>query len=304
MNIFTERYKKLLTDSTFIKELDSSQKSEIINLLFSFDEPSIYSPDRFNPSWTAKTSTSEIVLIDYFKRNDIHQDNLNSVSTDWYHSLNLYELFDIMELWGASLSESIQYDFYSEINKLFEENSLPWRIVSCKLIKIDKQQFEQDLTEKALFQLQALQFSVPVFQTPYEEYMHSISKLSSKEYSDAILYACKSYESILKIMLNVSNANASALTKTYIESDFSKAIPSSFKAMGFKDNVLSALPYMRNNSSAGHGAGLNSGIIPENFARLAVNLAGALNTYLISEYADQQITVNKLGEIDTNDIPF
>lgn len=47
-----------------------------------------------------------------------------------------------------------------------------------------------------------------------------------------------------------------------------------------------SLPYVRNNSGADHGAGAKEVVITKPMAKLAVNLAAALNIFLIDSYKD------------------
>ncbi len=47
---------------------------------------------------------------------------------------------------------------------------------------------------------------------------------------------------------------------------------------------MMSLPFIRNNSGSDHGAGAKDIIISKPMAKLALNLAAALNTYLIEEY--------------------
>ena len=57
---------------------------------------------------------------------------------------------------------------------------------------------------------------------------------------------------------------------------------------GFKGNVLMSLPYIRNNSTASHGAGRTQVEIPKSLANLAINLAASLDSYLIDTYVEQK----------------
>jgi hypothetical protein len=53
---------------------------------------------------------------------------------------------------------------------------------------------------------------------------------------------------------------------------------------------MMSLPYIRNNSGADHGAGEKVVVISKPMAKLAVNLAAALDTYLIEEYTTSKST--------------
>ena len=55
---------------------------------------------------------------------------------------------------------------------------------------------------------------------------------------------------------------------------------------------MMSLPYVRNNSGADHGAGAKEVVITKPMAKLAVNLAAALDTYLIEEYMQDTASSN------------
>ena len=48
--------------------------------------------------------------------------------------------------------------------------------------------------------------------------------------------------------------------------------------------MLLSLPYVRNNSTASHGSGKEVVEITKEMANLSINMAAALNTYLIESY--------------------
>lgn len=70
------------------------------------------------------------------------------------------------------------------------------------------------------------------------------------------------------------------------------ALPEQMKPEGFKNSVMLSLPFIRNNTSAGHGAGANTTVVSKPMANLAVNFAAALNTYLIEEYSASEAKSN------------
>ena len=111
----------------------------------------------------------------------------------------------------------------------------------------------------------------------------SLEALEKGDYQSAISNAGKSYESILKVILGADRGNADKLTKQYADSLL--VFPDTMKADGFREKVMMSLPYVRNNSGADHGAGAKEVVISKPMAKLAVNLASALDTYLIEENA-------------------
>lgn len=112
----------------------------------------------------------------------------------------------------------------------------------------------------------------------------SLEALEKGDYQSAISNAGKSYESILKVILGADRGNADKLTKQYADSLL--VFPDTMKADGFREKMMMSLPYVRNNSGADHGAGAKEVVISKPMAKLAVNLAAALDTYLIEEYAE------------------
>ena len=54
-------------------------------------------------------------------------------------------------------------------------------------------------------------------------------------------------------------------------------MPASMAPEGFREKVMMALPFVRNNSSSDHGAGATPARISRPLAKLAINLAAALN---------------------------
>lgn len=63
------------------------------------------------------------------------------------------------------------------------------------------------------------------------------------------------------------------------------SLPDSMSGAGFKEKVLMSLPFIRNNSSASHGAGKGVIEITKALANLSINLAATLNTYLIDVFS-------------------
>lgn len=171
------------------------------------------------------------------------------------------------------------------VNNVLRDNDVPWIIADGVMIKIDAKQFEQDLKRKALEQLHELTDSAPVFQSAYDELIKAVEFLEKDNYAEAVTNAGKSYESVMKIICGADRGNADALTQKIL-SDGHITLPTAMNGNGFREKVLMSLPFIRNNSAA-HGAGMNSEDLTRPLANLAVNLAAALDTYLIEEYSEE-----------------
>lgn len=216
-------------------------------------------------------------------------------------------LFDVIELQYNELSNSEKVDFQAEINTAFMNHSVPWILCDGRLIKIDAAQFELDLEQKALEAMRELKDSDPKFQAAYDELLQAYDFWGQNSLAAAISNAGKSYESVLKVICGLQRGNADKLTKTYLETR-SGALPATMTPEGFREKVLMALPFIRNNSSSDHGAGATPTIISKPLAKLAINLAAALNTYLIEEYKIE-LTANAVepassSQDDKDELPF
>jgi hypothetical protein len=83
-------------------------------------------------------------------------------------------------------------------------------------------------------------------------------------------------------------------------------LPATMNNDGFREKVMMALPFIRNNSSSDHGAGETPAIIRRPLAQLAINLSAAMNTYLIEEYTSTMDTfeATKATEGESDKLPF
>ncbi|MDE7137529.1 MAG: abortive infection family protein, partial [Ruminococcus sp.] len=186
--------------------------------------------------------------------------NLDNTLADW----SLSFIFSVVELQYENLSNN-----------------------DGKMIKIDAQQFECDLKAKVLEQMKELKDAEPKFQSAYTELTTAIEAFEKGDYQSAINNSGKSYESVLKVILNADRGNVDKLTNKYMSTFLE--VPETMKKEGFREKVMMSLPYVRNNSGADHGAGAKEVVISNPMAKLAINLAAALDTYLIEEYEDRII---------------
>jgi len=312
--IFSQRYKDLIeygygeSKDYICGEISYDAREAIVDCLLEFDEPFIIHPRRYDPTYEAYSSALDEALM---KQDKLVKTNIFSNGFDVHRHRHIImatfapHLFNIIELQYAELSDSEKTPFQQAINAVFADNDIPWIMTDGRLVKIDAKQFEIDLRNKALMALHELTDSDPKFQAAYDELIKACEYLDRGEFGEAISNAGKSYESILKVICNLQRGNADKLTKEYVTNVLDN-LPASMTKEGFREKVLMALPFIRNNSSADHGAGATPAIISKPLAKLAINLAAALDTYLIEEYAadansTQSIPVEGGG---TDEFPF
>lgn len=292
--VFSQRYSDFIDvghgeSKDFIcGEVPYNVKKEIGVVLTQFAEPTILRPNRYD-NYEINTNVFQIAvdklntIVGFtalnFTKNVFDGydeiDPIGSLFTPW--------LFDLIELHYTGLSNGEKSDFQLAINYAFQNNEIPWLLCDGRLIKIDAQQFEMDLRKKALDKLHELTDSDPRFQAAYDELIKASEFFEKGNYAEAISNSGKSYESILKVITEITKGNADKLTTEYSKKVLC-GLPETMSNEGFREKVLMALPFIRNNSSSDHGAGDKPVIISRSLAKLAINICSALNTFLTEEY--------------------
>lgn len=317
--IFAKRYENLIFHGEEIEDkicgfIEYTIREQLVAIMQKFAQPILLRPDRYDQSYTEETDA----LIEACK-------SFNAIMGRPYLGYNPYNMygneynleqycvafiFSVIELQYGNLTNYVkdegrcfnpyseQYEYYPDVsdekaefskalNTFFLENNIPWRILDGKMIKIDAQQFECDLKAKSLETMKELKDAEPKFQSAYTELTTAIEAFEKGDYQSAINNAGKSYESVLKVVLEVDRGNADKLTNRYMEQLL--AVPDTMTKAGFREKVMMALPYVRNNSGADHGAGAKQVVISKPMAKLAINLAASLDTYLIEEYTESNL---------------
>lgn len=256
-----------------------------------FAEPMILHPDRYDHDNTIETDAflyacaqfNDIMDVPYIQASPMEMFSPYAKGVGLENWCVAF-IFSVAELEYDNLSDGEKSEYSSALNAFFEEYDLPWKMLNGKMIKIDAQQFECDVKAKALAQMQELKDAEPKFQSAYTELTTAVEALEKGDYQSAINNAGKSYESVLKVILGVDTGNANQLTQAY--RDTLLKVPATMQPGGFESQVMKSLPFIRNNSGSDHGAGAKEVVISKPMAKLAVNLAAALDTYLIEEYAE------------------
>lgn len=301
--LFSERYEELLQDeSNWLGGDDDSSvpysaKVLIARVMEDFREPIVVKRDRYS-NYAVNADALVLAIEELNEHLDYQAVDLSmscmASGQDEIHALaNVYtpHLFDLIELQYEELSDDTENGkggFRDEINKVLREQDIPWILVDERLVKIDSKQFEQDLKLKALNRMEALEDACPLYQGAYDELRKAIDFLGRGDYAEAVINAEKSYESVLKVILGLESETeaANGLTKRLLEAG-NLPLPEGLKPEAFQSSVLMSLPIIRNKAAA-HGSGATGCEMSRPMANLAVNLACALNTYLIQETTDKE----------------
>ena len=316
--LLSERYTELIQvqSGKFVDNIcgpiSDDARADIAEIMRQYAEPAKIYPNRYD-NYEIYTTALEIAIRTFndikggpyiwFERSDFDKSWSNPLATTFAPFL-----FDVIELQFTELSDGEKHEFQSEINATFCQHNVPWLLHEGRMVKIDAVQFELDLRQKALEQLRELKDCEPKFQAAYGELLSACESLQKNGFASAISNAGKSYESVLKVICGLQKGNADKLTKSYLETR-AGTLPATMTPEGFREKVMMALPFIRNNSASDHGAGATPAVISKPLAKLAINLAAAMNTYLIEEYRDNLATeqdetpVSSSGNID-NELPF
>lgn len=299
--LFSERYEDLFHDESdwFGSDDDGDvsyqTKVRLSRVMLDFCEPVSVQLNRY-VDCTDESNALDFAIDELNDHYDCRIVNLNmsylGSGQDDVHALantHLSHLFDLIELQYTELSddpENGKDGFCREINGVFREQDVPWLLVGGRLVKVDAKQFELDLKLKAIERMQELRDANPLYQGAYDELRKAADFLGREDYAEAVINAGKSYESVLKVICGpgAETESANGLIKRLFGTD-KLSLPESLKPEAFQNSVLLSLPIIRNKVAA-HGSGATECEISAPMANLAVNLACALDTYLIQEATD------------------
>lgn len=190
-------------------------------------------------------------------------------------------VLDAIEMMWSLLLEAQRNEFAGGINALLEAGDAPWRIVRGEFIRLDNEFIGSSVTSGALERIGAGPLAGAT-----AEYAKALREQASGETKDAIADACKSYESTLKVVTGLGQINADRLTRELLAQGHLNDLPEDARE-GFRKVVLMSLPFLRNRL-AGHGQGAEVVDVPAPYGALALQLAAALQNFLISKFAELQ----------------
>lgn len=316
--IFAKRYENLIFHGEnreqrdeICGDVDYRIRQKLVVVMEQFSQPITLQCSRYDKDDTEETNAfiyaceqfNEIMNAPYIQTSYMHMNIIDQGRTN-LAAYCLSFILSVIELQYDNLYDHQDEDsdplfpyvihekqeFMQSINSFMAENDLPWCMHDGKMIKIDAQQFECDLRAKAVEAMKELKGAEPKFQSAYTELTTAIEVFEKDDYQSAINNAGKSYESVLKVIIGADRGNADKLTNQYMDQFLS--VPDTMTKAGFREKVMMSLPYVRNNSGADHGAGAKEVVISKPMAKLSINLAAALNTYLIEEYAARKSDTN------------
>lgn len=275
--IFSKRHETAIFEKKIRLSLPRRLRKRIWLLLekhnFSYD----YRPDP-NNSWISSTSVLKEIVPELHRRYGVDKlmafieeknargpVDLEGFVAGAYPS----QVFDVVELFFHELPQNgDKYAFQREINDVLEEEGVEWRLADGRFFKVDSEFLATQVIERCYELLKA-----EGFQGALDEFNEARKDLDAGDCKGAIHNACKSFESVLKSILNRDTGNASTLIRDLPTTGFYAGVPEEV-SKAFGEQVLMALPFLRNRLG-GHGQGEEVVNVPRFYAELAIHLSAS-----------------------------
>lgn len=298
--VFTLLHKKAIIEKRITVSLFIGVRRRLWHFLQKHNYPYYYQPDPHDNLIENSSIENEVSKevpglygmskIEY--RQELGQSDIHSFFLDTYPS----RLFDIIQVWYDMLdkvdttTEATKREFQNELNMILQTEGVHWVFSDGNFFQMDSKFIEEHVHQ----QLQEL-YETKEFTGAQEEFVEARNYLSGNDCKNAILNACKSYESTMKCLLGgTSSDDATKLAQKIKKEGFLDDLPLSLQEVFIK-KVMQCLPVIRNDI-AGHGQGRDSVSVEHDLAELSVNLAGALNLFLMRRELKKRPTVPDIEE--------
>lgn len=205
------------------------------------------------------------------------------------------QFLDAIEAFYARINEERRGTFQREVNRIFIEERVPWRMADGEFFQLDSEFLEAEL----LARTEAL-LDKSGFEGALDELREARNDLTAGDAKGVIAHAQQAFESTMKTILGVSDGNASSLIRALADRGFFDDLPAQTRA-AFGESVLMGLPFMGNRLGR-HGQGARVVDVPRHYGELAVHLAGSFIRLLVERHVE--LTDARVqAEVPTDDFP-
>jgi hypothetical protein len=295
---FSKRHEQAIADKKIAPHFTVACRTSVVRLLSQYSNKGGWDNDENYTFSSAEEDlktfygTNELKVFDF--------DSKKRVPVSLYgFILGCYptEVLDAIESWlDQNPTEAARCE--KELNDAFVIHNTPWRVINGQVILVDSDYLQGELKTKAIQLLKENMIGGAL-----EEYQGAINDLTAGESKDAIAKAHKSIESVMKAVLQtdeplrygqlLSRLIGSQIIPEYYE-DFFK---------NFEQLAL-GIGKERNLPGRGHGQGRLTTEVPASLAEFSVNLAGAMNVFLVKHWIETKQPGEKQSTIEPEDIPF
>ena len=180
----------------------------------------------------------------------------------------------------------------NELNQRFMRARIGYQFDGGKIVRVDSEMAHREITRPAFHLL-----NKPGFEGPNDEFLRAHAHFRSGEMKDAIIDACNSFESTLKVICDQrgwtydKGARASDLIRVvrkrgllpaYLDRSFDQLVAT----------LKSGLPTVRNEEGA-HGQGAECRSTPNYVAAYALHLTASAILFLVGAHRDGNLQVRR-----------
>lgn len=217
--------------------------------------------------------------------------------------LDAVELFYDLLLDKELASGPAQSVFQNNINVIFDDANMPWRLLEGRIIRVDSKWLEAEIHAKA-----AELLSIRGFDGALAEFQQARSDLLNGDCKGAMHSANLALESTIKAVLDIQQEKPGVLIRKLINSGLVPEYHEGF-LKAFEEHILRSVPVARNlEKGVGHGQGADVNEPPKSLAELAINLSGVLILFLLKRHLEshpiQEREQETESEVKDDDVPF
>lgn len=286
--LFSQRYFRAIEKNMLVVDIPDEARRKLWAWL-SANNASLGIRRDPNDSWISNSSvleeTARELLVEHgWDRLPVSPD---PVDAEYHAALRLLVLdgpgpfvFDTIEIAANNMDTGERESLRQKVNQIFELHDCPWRISEGEFFKLDADFVGAKLAATAHDTLAANQFAGAA-----NEYAKARQYLGIGDVREAIFFAGHSFESVMKVLTKLEHANGDKLIKELGAQGLFDDLPESVRS-GFMDQVLKALPFLRN-KLGGHGQGAAVVDIPSVYGDLAVQIAAAFHNFLVAKHLER-----------------
>jgi hypothetical protein len=283
--IFSKRLKEKLISGKISIKLNSAIKQRILYKIEEFNDSISYTTDsgyNYHRSYTEDLETSLCHEHGWssLKAFVKGKQGMQKVNIDEFIKNGAPQyVFDAIELYSNTLPDT--YDFQREINHIFSDSQLNWRLSDGIIFQVESEYMAAVLASASQL------LATTGFEGAKEEFQEARSHFDSGDYKGAIHHANLALESTMKSILGVEKERPGRLIRKMIDSGI---IPSYYdKFLDNFEQVLRTVNVARNEEKgAGHGQGAEVVDVPTHLAELVVNFWGSLVVFLVNHHIDSK----------------
>lgn len=286
--LFSQRYHRALEQKVLLVDIPEVVRRKLWSWLLA-NNPSLSIQRDPNDRWISNSTVLEETEVDLAVEHgwsgslsapDMSQgDSYPHLRHIFFHEAGEL-ILDAIEMASRMMNLDESEALRQKVNLICEMHECPWRLVNTEFFKLDSDFMGARLVSTAHDVLGANNFAGAA-----DEFAKARQYLASSDIKETIYYASHSFESVMKVLTGLQNANADRLIKELISTGYFNDLPEAVRA-GFADQVLKTLPFLRN-KLGGHGQGAHVVQVPHVYGNLAMQLAAVFRNFLIAKHLER-----------------